>query len=109
MRNRPLYEKIAQHPNIRKLSLEELRNLDGSMLKSMLALTAMEESEFDNISLGVKEALVADFERRVRQSKVDLIVDKIQLVGYVNAEGTFNRDGTITIWPEGRPVVQEEL
>ena len=109
MRNRPIFQKIAQHPNIKKLSLDQLRNLDEAKLKGLVALTTAEKTELALYSLGIKEALIAAFTREMQQSKLNLFLDKIHLAGFSQAEGIFNRDGTMKIWPEGNPIEDEEL
>jgi len=109
MRNRPIFQKIAQHPNIKKLSLDQLRSLDETKLKELVALTAAEEAELAIVSLGVKEVLTADFVGAMQQSKLNLFLDKLHNAGFVQAEAVFNRNGTITVWPEGKPTEDEEL
>lgn len=109
MRNRPIFQKIAQHPNIKKLSLDQLRSLDEAKLKGLVALTTAEKTELALYNLGIKEALIAAFTREMQQSKLNLFLDKLRNTVFPNAEAAFNRNGTITVWPEGKPPEDEEL
>lgn len=109
MRNRPIFQKIAQHPNIKKLSLDQLHSLDADELKRLVSPTAAEKAELELYSSSIKDALLASFARETQQSKLSLLLDKIHLAGFPQAEAVFNRDGTITVWPEGRPIEKEEL
>lgn len=109
MRNRLIFQKIAQHPNIKNLSLDQLRNLDETRLKELVALNAAEAAELALYSLSTKEALITAFTREMQQSKLNLFLDKLYKAGFSQAEAVFNRNGTITVWPEGKPVIEEEL
>jgi hypothetical protein len=103
MRNRAVFKKAACHPAVAGLSLQQLQTIEPMQLAGLAELAAQEKREFIGYAENIKRLLAAERVCQQRQARLDAIVGQLRAGGLVIAEGLCNTDGSLTIWPEGKP------